>query len=84
MLLMLSLFFMNISTSAQKIAVKSNLLYDASSSLNIGTEFKLVTQTILASQRITTYGHFPVIRKCIRVGCLEEDRRTTHEMVSVR
>ena len=42
---MLSLFFMNISTSAQKIAVKSNLLYDASSSINIGTEFKLGTQT---------------------------------------
>ena len=42
---MLSLFFMNISASAQNIAVKSNLLYDASSSLNIGTEFKLGTQT---------------------------------------
>lgn len=44
-LLVLSLFFMNISGSAQKIAVKSNLLYDVSSSLNLGTEFKLGTQT---------------------------------------
>lgn len=44
-LLLLTLFFVNISATAQKIAVKSNMLYDVTTSLNIGTEFRLGTQT---------------------------------------
>lgn len=41
------LLFVSITVSAQKIAVKTNLLYDATTTLNIGAEFRLAPKWTL-------------------------------------
>lgn len=41
MALMIGLCFFALDASAQKVAVKTNLLYDATSTINLGVEFAL-------------------------------------------
>ena len=41
------LLFVSITVSAQKIAVKTNLLYDVTTTLNIGAEFRLAPKWTL-------------------------------------
>lgn len=41
MALMIGLCFLALDASAQKVAVKTNLLYDATSTINLGVEFAL-------------------------------------------
>lgn len=47
MALMIALCFLALDASAQKVAVKTNLLYDATSTINLGVEFALTPKWTL-------------------------------------
>ena len=47
MALMIGLCFFALDASAQKVAVKTNLLYDATSTINLGVEFALTPKWTL-------------------------------------
>lgn len=47
MALMIGLCFLALDASAQKVAVKTNLLYDATSTINLGVEFALTPKWTL-------------------------------------
>ena len=47
---------------AQKVALKTNLLYDATSTMNLGFEFGLSPKWTLDVSATTTRGHFPRTR----------------------
>ena len=53
-LLTILLVFMALSASAQKVAMKTNVLYDASATVNAGVEIGLAQQVIYLSLMLCT------------------------------